>query len=92
MVYRSGTTLPRRAASAGARRTRPILRVAGRATRAAQSLADTVVDGNYAEWDNHVGEEEAEDSEYQQWVDVPFWFDEAVVDAEAALHNPIQYD
>ena len=62
------------------------------ATRAAQSLADTVVDGNYAEWDNHVGEEEAEDSEYQQWVDVPFWFAEAVVDAEAALHNPIQYD
>ena len=60
------------------------------ATLAAQSLADTVVDGNYAEWENGVGEEEVEDSEYHQWVDVPFWFAEAVVDAEAARRNPIQ--
>jgi len=60
------------------------------ATLPAQSLANDVVDGNYAEWENDVGEEEVEDSEYHQWVDVPFWFAEAVVDAEAALRNPIQ--
>ena len=41
-------------------------------------LADFVVDGNYAQWENGYGPVGAEDSEYHQWVDVPFWFAEAI--------------
>ena len=44
----------------------------------AARLADFVVEGNYAQWENGLGIAGVEDGEYHQWVDVPFWFVEAV--------------